>query len=81
MSAFLLKGNAVHAQYFQFSQYNFTSQRVNPATLGTSRYASFDVDYRNQKTGGDFNLSSNFISVAYPLLNQHQMKHNVMFPV
>ena len=70
ISAFLLKGNAVHAQYFQFSQYNFTSQRINPATLATSRYASFDVDYRNQKTGGDFNLSSNFISVAYPILNQ-----------
>ena len=60
----------VNGQYFQFSQYNFTDQRVNPAMIGTTRYASLGAVYRNQKTGGDFNLNSNFISVAYPLLNQ-----------
>ena len=59
-----------NGQYFQFSQYNFTSQRVNPAMIGTTRYATLDADSRSQKTGGDFNINSNFFSVSYPLLNQ-----------
>jgi len=37
--------------------------------IGLSRYAMIDLDYRNQKTGGDFNLSSGFVSVTYPFLN------------
>ncbi len=58
------------AQYFQFSQYNFTPTRVNPGWLGLTKYATVDLDYRNQKTGGDFNINSNFFSIAYPLLRQ-----------
>ena len=62
--------SAVYGQYFQFSQYNFTAQRINPAMIGTSRYAIYDLASRSQKTGGDFNLNSNFISATHPLLNQ-----------
>ncbi len=58
------------AQYFQFSQYNFTTARVNPAMFGLTSYASVDFDSRSQKTGGDFNINSNFVSLTYPLLNQ-----------
>lgn len=57
------------AQYFQFSQYNFSNQRVNPAWIGTTRYASAELLSRSQKTGGDFNINSNFISASYPLVN------------
>jgi type IX secretion system PorP/SprF family membrane protein len=64
----LLWGRVLHAQYFQYTQYNFTQQRVNPAMLGLSRYASASLDYRHQKTGGDFSINSNFVSLAYPLL-------------
>ncbi|GHN01626.1 hypothetical protein WSM22_31150 [Cytophagales bacterium WSM2-2] len=60
----------VFAQYFQFSQYNFTPTRVNPGWLGLTKYAIVDFDYRNQKTGGDFNINSNFVAIAYPLLRQ-----------
>jgi type IX secretion system PorP/SprF family membrane protein len=67
MSLLLMQG---HAQYFQFSQYNFSSQRVNPAQIGLSHYAALSALFRNQKTGGDFNLNSNFVSGTYPLLNQ-----------
>ena len=28
------------AQYFQFSQYNFTPQRINPAQVASSDYAN-----------------------------------------
>jgi len=66
---FLSTGNSLHAQYFQYSQYNFTQQRINPAMIGLSRYATVSLDYRHQKTGGDSPINSNFISFDYPLLN------------
>src|SRR5258706_102331 len=58
------------AQYFQFSQYNFTTTRVNPGWLGLTKYATVDFDYRNQKTGGDFSINSNYFAIAYPLMRQ-----------
>ena len=60
----------VRAQYFQFTQYNFSVQRVNPAWVGLTRDALIDLQYRNQKTGGDFQLNTNFLSVAYPFFNR-----------
>ncbi len=58
-----------HAQYFHYSQYNFTDMRVNPAMAGLTRYASASANYRHQKTGGDFAINSNFLAMEYPLLN------------
>jgi hypothetical protein len=48
------------AQYFQFSQYNFTPQRINPAQVASSDYAKLSFDYRNQATDGGFHLTSNY---------------------
>jgi type IX secretion system PorP/SprF family membrane protein len=61
--------NAI-AQYFQFSQYNFTPTRVNPGWLGLTKYFTVDFDNRNQKTGGDFQINSNFFAAAYPFLRK-----------
>lgn len=58
-----------HAQYFMYSQYNFTSQRVNPASVGGTRYAEGSVIFRDQKTGGDFSIRSSFLELSYPFLN------------
>jgi type IX secretion system PorP/SprF family membrane protein len=58
------------AQYFQYSQYNFTGQRVNPAYVAASNYAAADFIHRNQGTGGDFNLKSTTASASYPLLSK-----------
>lgn len=58
------------AQYFQFSQVNFAAQRVNPALVASSDFAEIDLLYRNQSTGGDFNINSAFLSGSYPLLNR-----------
>ena len=66
---FLSIGNTLRAQYFQYSQYNFTQQRINPAMIGLIRYATVSLDYRHQKNGGDTPINSNFISLDYPLLN------------
>ena len=66
---FCLAGKS-HAQYFQFSQYNFTPQRINPALVASSDYASLSFDYRNQATDGGFHLSSNSLNVSYPLVKK-----------
>ena len=58
------------AQYFQFSQYNFTPQRINPAQVASSDYASLSFDYRNQATEGGFHLTSNILNVSYPLISR-----------
>lgn len=58
------------AQYFQFSQYNFTGHRVNPAYVASSDYALADFIYRRQGAGGDVNLRSTMASATYPLLNR-----------
>lgn len=63
-----------NAQYFQFSQYNFTPQRINPAQAGSTDYASLSFLYRNQSTGGGFNLNSNIINASYPLFNRRQQR-------
>lgn len=67
---FLLGAIALHAQYFQFSQYNFTQQRVNPAWIGTNKYMSASLISRSQSTGGDFSIHSNQLSLQRPLLNR-----------
>src|SRR6478736_1924278 len=70
ITVFLISiSTVVRAQYFQFSQYNFSTQRVNPAWIGMTRYASAEILSRTQKTGGDFNINSNFFSASYPLVN------------
>lgn len=58
------------AQYFQFSQYNFTHQRVNPAWVGTNKYMSASLLSRNQSTGGDFSINSNQLSLQRPFLHR-----------
>lgn len=58
------------AQYFQFSQYNFTPQRINPAQVGSSDYATLSFDFRNQSTGGGFHLTSNILNASYPIFSR-----------
>lgn len=70
----ILIASVSHAQHFQFSQYNFTKQRVNPATVGLSDYASASFDYRRQATGGGFTLNSSFIDLSYPLFTKRKVR-------
>jgi hypothetical protein len=63
-------GFSVRAQYFQYSQYNFTDQRVNPAYVAASDYARANFIFRNQQAGGEVNLRSTLASAAYPLLTR-----------
>lgn len=67
---FILLSGISWAQQFQFSQYNFTEQRVNPALVAASNFAQLNFDYRNQSTGGDFNINSTALSGSYPLLTR-----------
>lgn len=65
----LIACTSVKSQYFQFSQYNFTSQRINPALVASSDYASLGMLYRQQAAGGDMRLKSSFLSGTYPIIN------------
>lgn len=59
-----------NGQYFQFSQYNFTDQRVNPAMVASSDYATAEAIFRNQTTGAnEIQLRSSSLSAAYPFLS------------
>lgn len=62
--------SVAYGQYFQYSQYNFTSQRINPAMVAASDYASLGMIYRNQSAASDLQLKSSMLSAAYPLLSR-----------
>lgn len=61
-------GFVAQAQYFQFSQFNFAKQRINPAYVASSNYASISVLSRDQATDGGFHLNSNFVNASYPFI-------------
>jgi type IX secretion system PorP/SprF family membrane protein len=58
------------AQYFQFSQFNFSKQRINPAYVAASNRASVSLITRDQATSGNFHINSNLLTVAYPFVNR-----------
>lgn len=58
------------AQYFQFSQFNYATQRINPGMVASSDYASASLLYRNQSAGGGFDLNTSFISGSYPIISR-----------
>jgi type IX secretion system PorP/SprF family membrane protein len=65
----LISAHSAMAQYFQFSQYNYAAQRISPTAPAESDFARLSFLYRNQGTGGDIRLNSNFLSASYPLIN------------
>src|SRR3546814_13711317 len=52
-------------------QYNCTGQRVNPATVSSSDYASLGFSYRNQGTAADIHVNSSTASASYPFFNSN----------
>jgi type IX secretion system PorP/SprF family membrane protein len=66
----LMVAQCVRAQYFQFSQYNYAAQRISPTAAAESDYAKMSFLYRNQGTGGDVKLNTNWLSLSYPLINK-----------
>lgn len=72
---FILAGTLhSYGQYFQFSQYNFADQRINPAIVASSNYAEASLINRNQSTGGGFHLNSNFFNASYPIINRKGLR-------
>ncbi len=56
------------AQYYQYSQYNYAAQQVNPGSISLSDYATAGFIYRRQDTSPDLKLKSFLFSVKYPLI-------------
>ena len=62
-------------QYFQYSQYQLTDLRVNPAMAASSDHASVSFIFRNQSTGAaDVQLKSSMLSAVYPFLSKRSGK-------
>lgn len=61
----------LQAQYFQYSQFNYTSQRVNPASISLSNLATAGFIYRTQGTSPDLKLNSFLFSAKYPLIKKN----------
>ena len=63
--------SVVKGQYFQYSQYNFTDPRINPALVASSDYASVGLIFRNQSTAApEVRLKSSMVSAVYPFLSR-----------
>jgi type IX secretion system PorP/SprF family membrane protein len=58
----------VRAQYFQFSQFNFAPQRINPASVASSNVAQVAFLFRHQTTDGGIFLNTNMLNASYPLI-------------
>lgn len=61
----------VQGQYFQFSQYDFTPQRINPALVASSDFASLDLLYRKQEAAELLSINSTSMSMSYPLIRKN----------
>jgi type IX secretion system PorP/SprF family membrane protein len=64
----MLCGQTMLAQQFNFSQYGFTDQRVNPALVGIGNYWKVGGVHRQQSTGPQFDIKSTSLSASYPLV-------------
>ncbi len=64
----MLCGQTMLAQQFNFSQYGFTDQRVNPALVGIGNYWKVGGVHRQQNTGPQFDIKSTSLSASYPLV-------------
>jgi len=59
------------AQYSQYSQFNYASQRVNPGSISLSDHATAGFIYRTQGTTPDLKLNSFLFSAKYPLIKKN----------
>ena len=62
----LLFNTDLHSQYFNFSQYNQTPLRVNPAYVAASDYEQFNLIYRDQNTSERSRHKSGGLSYQRP---------------
>lgn len=62
----LAANSRMAAQYFQFSQYNITPVRVNPANVAATDFSDVNIVYRNQSTAGNFSINSSAASFHRP---------------
>jgi type IX secretion system PorP/SprF family membrane protein len=65
---FIISTGIVKAQNFNFSQYNYTPQRVNPGINGTQNQMLAVANYRNQQTNADLSFKSSLFHLSYPLV-------------
>lgn len=55
-------------QYYQYSQYNYSDQRVNPGAISQSDFATAGLIFRTQRSIADVELNSFMFSAKYPFI-------------
>jgi len=63
--------STANAQYYQFSQYNFAQQRVNPGAISLDDFATVNLIYRSQQSVADIQLTNFLLSAKYPLIGSN----------
>ncbi|MBL3657479.1 PorP/SprF family type IX secretion system membrane protein [Fulvivirga sediminis] len=68
----------VRAQYFQFSQFDFTPDRVNPALISSSNDITASVIYRRQDISETMSIKSANAFISYPFLNNRNKRWSAL---
>ena len=68
---FLACGYTCFGQYYQYSQYNYSDQRVNPGSISQSDFATAGFIYRTQRSLADVELNSFMFSAKYPFISRN----------
>ncbi len=70
ITLFILTGKELFPQYFQYSLYEFTQDRINPAMVATDNFAQLDFIFRNQNTSQEITYQSSYAAAKYPIMNK-----------
>jgi len=73
----LFISTATQAQYFNFSQYDQTPLRVNPAYVVASDYEQVNLIYRNQNTAAEFDMNTGSLSYQRPIRFKKSGRYNM----
>ncbi|WP_175402827.1 PorP/SprF family type IX secretion system membrane protein [Mangrovivirga cuniculi] len=60
----------VKGQQYQFSQYNYSMQQVNPASVSLDNFATASFIYRSQRSQPGIELNNLLVSAKYPILGR-----------
>lgn len=66
----IINSTALHAQHFNFSQYDLTPLRINPGLVGTSGDAQLIFHHRNQVTNAAQTYKSSMFTATFPLVKR-----------
>ncbi|MEM9857968.1 MAG: PorP/SprF family type IX secretion system membrane protein [Bacteroidota bacterium] len=68
---FICLSHSLTGQYYQYSQLNYSEQRVNPASISLDDYVKASFIYRTQQSLPDVQLNNYLLSAKYPFIKSN----------